>query len=177
MDAVVTNRFEARPSLRPPDFRIAGRVMTARFCAAPLLPRRNKRTTAAQKFGKRYEGRVLDLLSKQFANIRRCPWISFETDRVSYRLCQPDALIIGQTGADITIVEIKARHTIDAFWQLRHLYAPVVQNIFPSHKLRLLEIVKSFDGAVRFPEDFWLHFDLDSWQKELPDLGVVQWKL
>lgn len=167
--------FEARPSLKPPAFRAAGIVQSAAFCATPLLPKR-RRTTAAQKYGKKYEGRVLSFLATRFDNIRSGPWIRFATERDSYRLCQPDALLVGSKSAEITIVEVKVRHTLDAYWQLRYLYAPVVKAIFPSHKIRLLEIVKSFDGGIHYPETFNFHFQFDDWQKQLPDFGVVQWK-
>lgn len=66
-------------------------------------------------------------------------------------------LIDAQRGV-IHVVEIKYSHTSDAWWQLRRLYVPVLQRIFPQNlwDFEVCEIVRWFDPAVAFPEPWKL---------------------
>jgi len=49
-------------------------------------------------------------------------------------------------------VEAKYQHTSDAWWQLRQLYIPVLQFMFPAFELIACEVTKWYDCAVAFPE-------------------------
>ena len=85
------------------------------------------------------------------------PWISyFSAGSHTLQYCQPDGLLIDSEQGLIVIIEIKLRHTSDAWWQLRHLYEPVVRKLFGDTQWRygLVEIVRWFDPAVPFPEKF-----------------------
>lgn len=92
------------------------------------------------------------------------PWIKFTSkgrERPLY--CQPDAIILDIRRGTITVVEIKIKHTSDAWWQLRRLYTPVVQHIFgEGWTYIVLEIAKWFDPHTRFPEEFTFVDDLAS---------------
>ena len=83
------------------------------------------------------------------------PWIKFKSANQpgKFLWCQPDALILNIRLGTINIVEIKLRHTSDAWWQIRSLYEPVVRRIFGKEWEYLpIEIVKWFDPHTKFPE-------------------------
>lgn len=54
----------------------------------------------------------------------------------------------------ILLVEVKYQHTVDAWWQTKHLYAPVLERIFPRElwRVEVCEIVRWYDPATAFPE-------------------------
>lgn len=68
------------------------------------------------------------------------------------RWCQPDGLLIDPWEGKIILVEVKYQHTPDAWWQLRRLYGPVVEYLFPNYSIQAVEICKWFDPATLFPE-------------------------
>jgi hypothetical protein len=81
------------------------------------------------------------------------PWLYFSAEH-GVQWCQPDGLIIDLKGGKIVIVEMKYQHTTDAWWQMRHLYLPVLRHIFPEAlwDFKLLEVVKWYDGMLQWPE-------------------------
>ncbi len=83
------------------------------------------------------------------------PWLHFrEEGQEDFRWAQPDGLLIDGIKGIITIVEIKYSHTADAWWQVRRLYLPVLQKLFPPNLWRYeaLEVVKWYDPDTVFPE-------------------------
>ena len=106
------------------------------------------------------------------------PWIAFATVReASFRHCQPDFLL--ETPDAILLCEIKLSHTLDAFWQLEHLYGPVVSQLFPEKLLRKIEITRSFDPAILFPKPMRLFFSFEQILRTPGNsaIEVLQWKL
>lgn len=81
------------------------------------------------------------------------PWLKF-CGAQGEKWCQPDGLLFDLESGIITIVEMKLQHTTDAWWQLRKLYQPVLEQMFPRNlwEFRVLEVVKWFDPAVPWPE-------------------------
>jgi len=82
------------------------------------------------------------------------PWFRFRTlADPRPRWCQPDGLHFDFERGRIVIVEVKLQHTIDAWWQLEHLYLPVVQFAFPvpEWELAVCEVTKWYDPATAFP--------------------------
>ena len=81
------------------------------------------------------------------------PWLRFFAEG-KWRWCQPDGLLFDPQSGRITIVEVKYQHTSDAWWQVRHLYQPVLQAMFPEKlwTFDACEIVKWYDPDTRFPE-------------------------
>jgi len=72
-------------------------------------------------------------------------------------VCQPDALLLFKSGA-VLIVEVKLTHTANAWWQLRKLYEPVVKALTNhSHPVYVVEICKSGDPLISFPEKVKMH--------------------
>lgn len=78
------------------------------------------------------------------------PWFEFD-DASGRRWCQPDGLLIDIKCGRVTIVEFKYQHTLNAWWQIWSLYAPVLQHVFPGWDIRGVEVVKWYDAAVFFP--------------------------
>lgn len=111
-----------------------------------------KGNTEARKAGLRYEGTVIEYLEDLAKHSKRgfCeqPALRFRDDN-GWRIVVPDALLISDV--DIILVEIKIQHMPEAWWQLRRLYEPVVLNRY-LRPVRVLEIVKSFDASMPFPE-------------------------
>ena len=164
-------------------FRPVTRVFDARFSDSPLRGIRNPGTaTAAQRAGKRYEKKVLQALEKQFrvddsVTLRPSPWIAFSGAPSEERHCQPDLLLV--TESEVLLCEIKLSHTLDAYWQLERLYRPVVEKLFGARPVRLVEITRSFDPAVRFPAPMRLFFSIEHILRtpRTSAIEVLQWKL
>lgn len=102
------------------------------------------------KYEQQVQEHFLDLMPDKYVP---GPWLYFNGEH-GVQWCQPDGLIVDLRGGKIVIVEIKYQHTTDAWWQMRHLYLPVLQHIFPESlwDFKLLEVVKWFDGMLQWPE-------------------------
>jgi hypothetical protein len=94
-------------------------------------------------------------------------WFRF-FDGTGARWCQVDGLSV--QGSDVTIFEVKTTFCVEAWWQLRRLYEPVVKRAFCVAAVRLVIVCKSFDPAVQLPEAFDL---LDSFPSKAPAGRVV----
>lgn len=81
------------------------------------------------------------------------PWLEFENES-GRRWCQPDGLLVCAANRAVTVVEVKYRHTSDAWWQLWRLYIPVVRILYTGYLVNGLEIVKWFDPQTAFPAPF-----------------------
>ncbi len=137
--------------------------------------------TAAQKQGKRYEAKILkktDLFTS--VTSLKSPWLQY-IDAQGLRFCQPDLLLFYKD--IIVLCEIKLSHTANAYFQLEGLYRPVVERLFPGYTVLSLEITRSFDPGIRFPEEFFLYFSMEDFLIDLTTslsmsrLNVLQWKL
>lgn len=118
-------------------------------------------SSAAQRAGRRYEYKVHRLLEAQYGPESgggvlyvEGPWINFSAGRGGGSLwCRPDGLLIDLPRGRITVVEVKLRHTVAAFWALRFLYEPLIRFLFGGGWLySVLEVVRWFDSAVEWPE-------------------------
>lgn len=147
----------AKAGLPPPPeaFRPAGRVLSAGFSTPPAL--RRKRYTGRRLEGVRYERKVHEHLRELHGDLYlESPWLRFfpAEDGARWRWCQPDALLFDFQRGRITIVEVKYQHTSDAWWQVKKLYLPVLQAMFPANlwEFDFCEVVKWYDPATAFPE-------------------------
>ena len=108
--------------------------------------------------GVRYEREVQEYLSTLALgriDIRylASPWIEF-WDKSGKRWCQPDAILVQPAAHLGIIIEVKYQHTEQAYFQLRHLYTPVVEKLFPDIQFGLVEIVHWHDNLTIFPEPY-----------------------
>lgn len=149
------------PVPAPASFKPAGRILDARFCPPPALKR--KRYTGRRLAGVQYEKKVqahlCDLYPDRYIP---SPWLKFFAEG-KWRWCQPDGLLLDIKRGRITIVEVKYQHTADAWWQVRHLYEPVLRAIFPAELWHFdaCEIVKWYDPEITFPERVVLAQEVD----------------
>jgi hypothetical protein len=106
------------------------------------------------------------------------PRISFIDDSGA-RNCYPDGLLI--INPFVFVLEIKIQHMPEAWWQLRRLYLPLLRQQFPV--VGGIEIVKSYDPAMPFPEPVNFVDDLAKYivgclQEDTipPQIAVVRWR-
>lgn len=136
----------------PKNFRPAVGVQWAELCSQPSFIRATKQT-GVRADGLRYEKKVHSYLEGRFGkSFVKSPWLHFLANGKE-EYCQPDGILLltGQT----VIVECKLSHTALAWWQLKHLYLPVLEKLLGTSKpFKLLEICKWFDPHTKFPERF-----------------------
>ena len=156
----------------PRRFRPAGEVTFAEFISPPpfVVTRRTKNKARAD--GIRYEKKAHKYLADTYED--ECviaPWITFTSKgRTKPSYCQPDTILLDIRRGTITIIEIKIKHTADAWWQVRRLYLPVVQCIFGSDwEYIAVELTKWFDPHTKFPERFEFVNPADPLPKLSPD--------
>lgn len=116
--------------------------------AANLPPPRH----AAAKLGVRFEKKVCAALRRVHGDafLDGLPF-SFQTCNKRGRAV-PDGLLFSQTERAVVLIEIKLRHTGDAWWQLERFYQPIVCEAFRLFQVIPLEICKYFDPSVRLPK-------------------------
>lgn len=138
------------------------RISYARFVKKPDWLPRNEIRTGAKAAGQRYERRVhAALLERYPQNYVPGPWISYREDDISrVNFCQPDGLYIDIRKGLIVIIEVKLKHGRRAWEQLNDLYLPCIQHIFHDFEVRLIEVVKWFDPAIRVPAKTLLCSDI-----------------
>lgn len=138
------------------------------------------RGTQAQKAGIRYERKVTSFLrSCFFDGLQVGPWFEFLDVNGGRRYCQPDALWLSKDKSFAIIFEVKIRFTSDAYYQLRKLYAPVVRKALEPQRIGLVNVCRSFDPAVPFPEPV-VHLQALSSEviaAKLDDFCVYTWRL
>lgn len=143
----------------PARFRPAGNITWAEFAYNP--PRHadriaQQRTRGARGAGNRYERYAQEYLAEQLgAAYIPSRWFVYRSrtdDSVSF--AQPDGLYFDFERGIITCFEIKIRHTDRAWWQVRHLYQPIIRHIFGTRQWRYaaVEVVCWFDPHTSFPE-------------------------
>lgn len=146
----------------------------------PPVSLRKTKSTVVQKKGNKYEAKVRTHIERAYANSSEyrylfSPWFTYRLPGDTARHCQPDILLF--SAKQIFICEVKLNHIRDAYYQLRNLYAPVVKAVFPGYEISLIEITRSFDPRILFPEEFELFFGLSDALASERQLSVVQWKL
>jgi len=142
----------------------------------PITRRRPRGSTPAQKSGLRYQRRVCEQLRllARGGEILVGPWVEYNVGlRRGY--CQPDGIVHHR---DLTFVfEIKLSTTTDAWWQLRHLYGPVCEFLFPKQRIVLVNVVKSHYPETRFPEDTWtFEIGLEGLFEKSSRERIIQWR-
>lgn len=143
--------------LRPPkDFRPAERILSATFSRdLPPVARGAPRVRrGALAVGLRYDRRASAYCEANFEGYVGHPWIHFRTRDEGLRWAQPDGILLDLRQGRITLLEFKIKHSILAWWQLRHLYEPLLRFIFGSHNwsYSCCEIVRWHDPAIALPE-------------------------
>ena len=157
----------------------ASEVSWAAFAGrAPAFTYRRRKPTAAQLAGLRFEKEALSFLCSSFPGLFvPRPWFRYMvTGENDVRWCQPDGLLFSPRTGLITIVEVKIRHTNDAWRKLSGLYSAVTGAIFPPHlwQIALCEFTRMYDCAVACQEQPRLHAQVS--EVRPGEFGVVTWK-
>lgn len=149
---------EANSSCRhlpPHNFIPAGFVRCAQLASEPPFIVKPTSATGAKARGMSYERKVQSWLLELFHDsYLPSPWFSFINDRSpKLRFCQPDGLLFDPWRGICTLVEVKLKHTPLAWWQMRQLYAPVVQAALGAKwTIHTVEVVRWFDPSVATPQ-------------------------
>lgn len=172
-EPVESEALSPPPGVHPVTVARSPRVRTAHWLNAATG------CTRAQRAGLRYEEQVQrELAGLVGPDYQRSPAVSFidETPLGAVRrTCVPDGLLIREALA--VVFEIKHRHCVQAWWQLRRIYAPVVAELPFVQRVALVEVCKSFDPGVRLPEEVIRIFDLEAFlRRPWVDFGVFVWK-
>lgn len=126
------------------------------------------RKSPAQKAGLAYQKRVGAFLPSRDHqwDVVAGPWYCFIDGSGLRHYCQPDFLLLDEDSSTCVVVEVKIRWTSDAWWQLRHLYLPVLRRVRPNLQMLALTITRSYDPAVRIEEPIHL---IDDFMDTRPD--------
>ncbi len=158
----------------PPHFQAPTSIHDVRIQFGLYL--RERGDTAAREAGLRYESKVQAKLQDLFPFYQSSPHVSFMDGR-QLRFCIPDGILLDSEC--ITIFEIKSQHMPEAWWQLRRLYSPVLA-AWGARPVQVIEVVRSYDPSMPFPEDVELVPNLHEWigdPAKRPVFGVLEWKL
>lgn len=136
----------------PRRFRAASDVKSVAFCEAPPALARRKGGTAAQRRGLVFERRTLQHLSQTFSEFEQSRWLRYQNSDGTH-VCQPDGFV--ELLDCVLLFEVKYTHCIEAYWQLRHLYGPILAHLYKK-PVKCIEVPRSFDPAVPWPEDIVL---------------------
>lgn len=135
--------------------------------------------SAAQNAGLRYEIKVCERLVEEWEGFLPQVVLKFTSDFISEK-CIADGLLLWHPllrAGEIVVVEVKLKHTADAWFSLKYLYQPVVARAFPRQRVRRLEICRSYESGVRLPESHTLHRSVDEFLASRDAFGVVCWRL
>lgn len=129
----------------------ARRILSSPHSSAPRKP-----ASAAQRAGKRYErfatSRLVELAGP--CTVHLGPWYRYVDGSAGARFCQPDLVL--ELPSCTLVVEAKssAFGLVDAWWQLFHLYLPVLRRAAERGvPLVPLAVCRSFDPAVALPAE------------------------
>jgi hypothetical protein len=148
--------------------------LTAAFRAPGVKFPQDRKMSYAKRQGLKYQKKVEIFLRASLSKIEFQPHFRFSVSRRPPESCFPDCII--DEGSRVTIIEIKYRHTYDAYAQLTFLYAPVVGRVYDGAEIRRLEICKQFDTAVRLPEATDVFYNLEEWlARPKVNYGVLIW--
>lgn len=136
--------------------------------------------TPAKDAGLRYEQQAQNYIGEVLGFAYATSPVLHFRDDLGPRFCIPDGVythdgLVHNEDLYIALVEIKAQHCPEAWWQLKRLYEPVLR-AWSGAKIVCLEVVKSYDPDTPFPCPFRLITDLKEWKKTPPEFSVFQWK-
>jgi len=132
--------------------------------------------SSAQQSGLRYEAKAQSYLATELGYAYHPnPTLRFEDDSGA-RFLVPDGLYFDSVGSAV-VFEVKSQHMPEAWWQLRQLYEPVVRALNFVNRVACVEVVKSFDPGMGFPEPVQSYRDLQVLlAAPAPGFKVLIWK-
>lgn len=100
-----------------------------------------------------YEKKVNDKFIEEFGLFNYIPeqWFKYQAHGDRLRFCQTDGLLFFPKQFKVSIIEIKYKHTPDAYFQIEDKYVPVVKRLFPGWTVSVIEVVRWYDPSTTFP--------------------------
>ncbi len=123
-----------------------------------------------QKAGLRYEQKALNYLYQFDLFLDHLPF-NFFADGCGGKAI-PDGVLLVPRMRELVVVEIKLRHTTEAWFQLNRFYIPIVRKAFPQLKVISCELVRSYDPGVTLPGRYELVQDINQWVGSVKEVGV-----
>lgn len=122
-----------------------------------------KPKSALKRKGIAYERKVHRYMLKRFGLTTYIPsqWFKYQRFGDKIRFCQTDGLLFQPKQFKLLIIEIKYKHTPDAYWQIENKYLPVCRWLFRDWEISTLEIVKWYDPSTQFPAPVSLRKDIE----------------
>ena len=148
---------------------ISAKILCAEYNYMSKFPRPR---TGAKAAGLRFEKQVVKSLEQKYSGFISGIPFQYKTEYADKVICIPDGFLL--YGKEIIVIEIKLRHTIDAWFQLRKLYSPVLQKVF-SRPVRMMEICKVYEPGVVFPERILILKDVREFLTSKEEMGVLLW--
>lgn len=149
--------MEGASSQPPRGFTPSGTIRWARACATPLKyaegitkPRRS--SISRYENGLRYERKVQAALLTRMPALRCNQWFEYIGQESFIRHAQPDAFLWLEAERTLVIFEIKLRHVVQAWWQLRQRYEPILRHVFQPERVFVCEVCTIFDPQQIIPE-------------------------
>jgi hypothetical protein len=182
-DEVVLPRREGLWSSPPRGFCPAGQVDWAVLTKDPWEGSRAGRMTVAQKRGLRFQaevGRKLAGLLGGQVDVQIQPWFAYTSrGSIRRRFCSPDLLVT--SGSQTLIIEVKYSLCAEAYWQLVHLYHPVVK-MWLGRPSGLCVLARLVDPSVALPCSWGQTSlsgltELGAFDPLKPFLSVVRWPI
>ena len=141
--------------IKPRRFVSAHNVLWARLLDEQPAFITRRRARGAKARGVTYERKAHEYLQERLIGLpqvdyHKSPWIEFK-DTFGVRYCQPDAFILDLEHKHLCVVEVKYRHSEEAWWQLWRLYIPLAKKLYEGFACGALEVCKWFDPSTKFP--------------------------
>lgn len=136
--------------------RQVGRVSRS-WIGSPFAQPISRPRKQSKKLGISYEKKVSAQLSQIYGDLF-LPQICFQFEDSSRlnlgksQSCYIDGILFSRDWKSAILVEIKLRHSADAFHQLWNFYRPIVQKAFPSLEIGCLEICRWYDPSIVLPK-------------------------
>lgn len=137
-----------------------------------------KKTSFLVKQGLKYQGAVQRAISdaldeNPFLKILHSQWFRYQRDDGAYKYCEMDSLVIDPVAEQVFAIEVKFKHTPQAYFQLLNLYVPVLETLFPTYKICPIEIVRWYELRYDFPCEVVM---MDKWlESRAENFNVKIW--
>jgi len=163
----------ARASIPPPAHFQALRGPIERVSWKPSGAASGGGLTLAQRAGLRYEAKAQLYLRQQIPDYIEAPVLTLLAGG-NVRRVIPDGMLL--RGELAYVFEIKSQHTHAAWWQLRRLYEPVVRELGGIEDVICVEVVRSYDPSIGFPEDIDLCRSIEEVLEPSAGMKVLLWR-
>lgn len=131
---------------------LQGQLISSRFQLVP--PRTVRGSNAAARRGLSFEKKVLKNLTSRFGfQLHSQLSFFFETDHGQRGTIIPDGLLFTPDFKRVLLIEVKLRHSGDAWYQTNKFYKPVIEKAFPkSVEVIPVEVCQFYDPRVQLPQ-------------------------